>query len=121
MSNENQSAPVSALNSLYNQEVKTIVSFTGMYLIGSIEEYKIGDNEGTSAFIQLAVPQRDDSKALKIKKIKVPEECRGYIDLLNNSKFAQIVELQCEIREYGTKTDTYLTVDQPKYKLSKAA
>ena len=107
-----------ALNDIANQDTKKIVKQSGVYLIGAIEPYNFQGQSGESAFIQLATFNSSDSKRMSVTTIKVEESQRGVIDILNKNRALTPVTLQCEIRMFGKRSETFLTEKQPDIKIA---
>ncbi|MBX2847150.1 MAG: hypothetical protein KTR16_02425 [Acidiferrobacterales bacterium] len=115
---------VDFFNDLDNQQIATLCFVSGVYARGVVEDYEIKDrktgeiSQGVTSFIQVLIPAREGSKSLKLKRVKVPEELRPMIDILNKQKQFKYVMLQCEVKEYQSSTAYLLTKEQPQLKLS---
>jgi hypothetical protein len=112
---------VNPFNAIADQEIKSIAHMHCVYVIGAVEDYEVDGNKGKTGFIQVLQLQRPDSKRLRLVTIKVREEERPLIDLLNKQAQNKPVVLQVEVAEIRGKMQRFLTADQPKIKLKPAA
>ncbi len=113
---EASSQSPASVNDLHNQEVRRLVMQGGIYVTGAVEQWSMEGKSGSAGFIQLLIPQNDDTKALNLLRIKVPETRFGTIDVLNKSKSFQMVQIQIEVSESYGKVRYIMTKDQPTMK-----
>ena len=104
-------------NDVDNQEIKTLIQLRGIYIRGAVEPYEYKGQTGESAFVQILKRTSDDSVRMGVETIKVRDEQRGIIDILNSSKALKPISLDCEIVIYGKQANTFLCADQPALKI----
>lgn len=123
MTTEAQQATKTAnpFNAIADQEIKSIAQMNCVYVIGAVEDYEIDGKKGKTGFVQVLQLQRPDSKRLRLVTVKVREEERPLIDLLNRQAQNKPIVLQVEVSEIRGKMQRYLTAEQPNIKLKPAA
>lgn len=112
---------VNPFNAIADQEIKSIAHMHCVYVIGAVEDYEVDGNKGKTGFIQVLQLQRPESKRLRLVTVKVRENERSLIDLLNKQAQNKPVVLQVEVAEIRGKMQRFLTAEQPKIKLKPAA
>jgi len=112
-----QSKEVDPLSIFDTQKQVEEVAYKGIFTVGAVETYEYQGKSGLSGFVQILQKQRDDSAALELLRIKVPEEKFGFIDELNKKYRFKPVTLNCVVSEgYGGKFTRTLSLSQPFFK-----